>query len=114
MKEEPKEMYKKHITDITSKIRRQHQDASKSSRLKIINSYRSDMNTNVDQSNVENYTIVDIEAEENDDHYKTEQPHSSKTDFVYDLYYTNSDDFGEADLNEFVGFVIYFSVMYFN
>ncbi|KAB0804294.1 hypothetical protein PPYR_01264 [Photinus pyralis] len=93
-KSEVEEQYKKHnMVDIIDKLRMEKEVTSKNSRYKVVNSHRFP-NTNDTESNV-NCTIVDVESEE-----LKNAEHSNN--FVYDLYYTNSDDFGEPDLNELI------------
>ncbi|KAK5646275.1 hypothetical protein RI129_004739 [Pyrocoelia pectoralis] len=92
-KSEIEAQYKKHTVDIVDKLRTEKEITSKNSRYKIVNSHRFP-NTG-DTENDLNCTIVDVETEEL-------KEGENSNNFVYDLYYTNSDDFGDTDLNEFI------------
>lgn len=83
--------FKKHLPNISLKNRQDFKDSSKNSRFKIINLSRSinenEHNNSEEQKTVT--TVLDIETERNKDDDK------DSTDFVYDVYYTNSDNFGD-------------------
>ncbi|KAK4879652.1 hypothetical protein RN001_007798 [Aquatica leii] len=98
-KSDAEEQYKKHKIDITNKLRFENRVNSVNSRYKIINSHRfSTPNLETNEDTDLNCTIVDVEAAEKN----RDENESTTGNYVYDLYYTNSDDFGETDLNEFI------------
>lgn len=74
----------------------------------MINYYRTSTVSNLDVETKssskadEDYTIVDVELNEN----QAEDEKSSDLRYVYDLYYTTSDDLGDADFNECIRLVI--------
>ncbi|KAJ8930015.1 hypothetical protein NQ314_017244 [Rhamnusium bicolor] len=107
---ELKEHFKRHTVNISDKLRTQKQEISKSNRYKIVNCFRSqNLDENSLKDNAESgtskseYTILDVE---------TDLIPLSKTDnqneeicdakYVYDLYYTNSDDFGDTEIEDYV------------
>lgn len=56
--------------------------------------------------------IYDLEADrehEEQDAMDADHTYARKENFVYDLYYTNSDDVGDADFNELVRYASPFS-----
>lgn len=71
----------------------------KNNRYKVVNCFRSsNLNVKETDTNAENQlTVVDIEQTKD-----LLAPYSTEAKYVYDLYYTNSDDFGDADINEYV------------
>lgn len=77
----------------------------------MVNSFRSNELASVQENAASdlNCTIVDIETSDTKVVTKVvdKESKSSDKDFVYDLYYTNSDDLGDADLNELIRFVLY-------
>lgn len=87
--------------NLTDKIRDDIITNSKNNRYKVLNYYRSkttedaESSTSTDDNNV---TIVDIEENLN----SIESLKQAETSYVYDLYYTNSDDFGEANLDDYI------------
>lgn len=100
---ELKENFKGHIVDLTKKLRTERQQKSKNNRYKIVNCLRSqsldtsgvkDGSDSIQQTDI---TILDVEADTNGN-----KPQDSKTEekYVYDLYYTSSDYFGETELEE--------------
>lgn len=56
-----------------------------------------------DQS--DDYTVLDVELN-NENENKSDRPSTSEPRYVYDLYYTSSDDFGDAEINEFVRYYL--------
>lgn len=59
----------------------------------------------------DDYTVFDVEL--NDENKgKSERPSTSEPRYVYDLYYTNSDDFGDAEIDEFVRYLLIFVNLY--
>lgn len=95
------EHFKKYSVDVISKLRQEAQLASKQNRYKVINCYRTitGKTTDLDDS----YTVVDVELEEKEN--KTTEPKTEEDNYVYDLYYTQSDDLGDAELSELVRLV---------
>ncbi|KAJ8948891.1 hypothetical protein NQ318_005512 [Aromia moschata] len=101
-----KEQFKKHAVNLTDKLRFEKQESSKSNRYKIVNCFRSqsiDDPVTSDKSQSE-YTVFDVETDLNDNNSKTENQNIVESDvkYVYDLYYTNSDDFGDAEVEDYV------------
>ncbi|ENN79525.1 probable RNA polymerase II nuclear localization protein SLC7A6OS [Dendroctonus ponderosae] len=105
---ELKEQYKKHPVNISAKNRCDSQEASKNSRYKVVNCFRRqlvDQETSpelaVEGSSSSEVTVFDIETE-------TSRPpveanaEPAEARYVYDFYYTSSDDFGEADIQDSV------------
>lgn len=103
-KVEVEEQFKKHKIDVISKLRQSNHTASKTSRYKVINCFRTNnlhLSTAEDEKGNAGCTVFDIEL--NEDNVKdVESKTSSEPSYVYDLYYTNSDELGDAELNEFV------------
>ncbi|KAF5295041.1 hypothetical protein FQR65_LT10594 [Abscondita terminalis] len=95
-KTEAEEQYKKHKVDVTEKLRLENLIRSKNSRYTVVNSCRFSKG-NAEEAVDLNCTIVDVEAAERDSGIE-----SASGNYVYDLYYTNSDDFGETDINELI------------
>lgn len=101
-----KENYKGHSLDITRKLRQEHQEKSKHNRYKIVNCLRShDVHKNdanaadcigADLKN-SSITILDVEADVNDN---TIESRTEAEKYVYDLYYTSFDYFGDSELDE--------------
>ncbi|CAH1098518.1 unnamed protein product [Psylliodes chrysocephalus] len=98
--EELKTNFKRHTVNLTDKLRLEHQEASKNSRYKIVNFFRS---PSLDTSNKDKeVTILDVETDINQNDANTANKNSeADSRYVYDLYYTNS-DFGEAQLEDYV------------
>lgn len=92
------ESYKKHVPDISSKIKQDVRQASKNSRFKIVNLSRSvSKNESLKNSDTEKIVaVLDIETEDP----KDKNDKSAESNFVYDLYYTNSDDLGDCFYEE--------------
>lgn len=89
-------------------LREQMKETSKNNRYKVVNCFRS-QNTE-DNLSAENatsfstkseFTIFDIETDLNDN-TENQNGENSEPKFVYDLYYTNSDDFGDADIEDHI------------
>lgn len=108
-KAEVEENFKKYSVDVISKLRQKSQFASKQSRYKVISCFRTINGENLKVSNRENkdsddsYTVVDIELQERKS--ETTEQKTEKDNYVYDLYYTQSDDLGDAELSELVRLV---------
>lgn len=97
-------MYKKHKVNIANKLRQETQIASKESRYKVINCFRasgcsSPLNTETPEK-TDTYTIYDVELKEASAGGK--EGITEQSNYVYDLYYTQSDDFGDAEMNELI------------
>ncbi|KAF2880760.1 hypothetical protein ILUMI_25411 [Ignelater luminosus] len=105
-KAETEDQFKKRTPDIIKKLRLENQESSKSNRYKVVNSFRSNESSLMEENAASdlNCTIVDIETSDTkvDTNVVDKESNSSKQKFVYDLYYTNSDDLGDADLNELI------------
>ncbi|VEN45934.1 unnamed protein product [Callosobruchus maculatus] len=101
--EQLKDQFKKHQVSISEKLRTERQEKSKSNRYRIINCFRSGYADPVVNSEIseeidkEAYTIFDIEYNPPE----LEKRDSAKQ-YVYDLYYTNSDDFGDAQIEDYI------------
>ncbi|CAG9863477.1 unnamed protein product [Phyllotreta striolata] len=93
--DELKANFKKHTVNLTDKLRLKHEEASKNSRYKIVNCFRSpSLNTSEEQKE---YTILDVETDINQNDASTVNKNSDTDDkYVYDLYYTNPDEFEGA------------------
>ncbi|CAH0556851.1 unnamed protein product [Brassicogethes aeneus] len=102
--DDTKSEFKKHTVNLTDKLRLQKREESKNARYKIVNCYRSNLNDDLENSEVdEKLTIFDIETDCNENSKTVENKNTtSEPDYVYDLYYTNSDDLGDANLEEYV------------
>lgn len=84
-------------------MRNAHKEKSKTNRYKIVNCLRS-QNIEPNKINAENpgnahITIVDVEAEINEIK-NTQESKPVVEKYVYDLYYTSSDYFGDVELEE--------------
>lgn len=108
LKVETEDEYKKHNVDIITKLREDTQEASKANRYKVINSCRFgdlEEHASVDNDSLDvnsSYTVFDVEINEDNNTQNETKPSISEPRYVYDLYYTNSDDFGDAEINEFI------------
>lgn len=103
---EGKDNYKSRSLDLNKKLRNEHQEKSRNNRYKVVNCLRSQHLEAVDtKSSCDNelgkldITIVDVEVNTTENK-GTEEIQTEKEKFVYDLYYTSSDYFGEAELEE--------------
>ncbi|XP_018569675.1 probable RNA polymerase II nuclear localization protein SLC7A6OS [Anoplophora glabripennis] len=108
---ELREHFKKHAVNINEKLREQMKETSKNNRFKVVNCFRSEnaedsltAENSTSSSTKKELTIFDIETDLNDNDVKTENQNgeSSEPKFVYDLYYTNSDDLGDADIDDYI------------
>lgn len=107
---ELEESFKKHKIELSSKLREETQAKSRLNRYKVINSFRSKAVESAEDktSDTENtYTILDVELEDKEIYIDN----SKNPQYVYDLYYTNSDDLGSTELNEFIRFVFLFTFL---
>lgn len=108
---ELKEQYKKHAVDISAKNRSDSKEASKNSRYKVVNCFRrplADQETSAEPaaegSSPSEVTVFDIETETSRPQVEAnEEPAEAR--YVYDFYYTSSDDFGDADIQDYVRLV---------
>lgn len=92
------ENYKTHTVNLTEKIRNDVLNNSKNNRYKVVNYFRSKGAQDSQAEEHKDVTIVDVE--ENQDVKIIKEDLGSS--YVYDLYYTNSDDFGEANLDDLI------------
>lgn len=105
------EQFKKCNIDIASKLRKEAQLTSKENRYKVVQYFRANKTQSENTSNETNKlddscTVFDIELEEKKNEVSEEN--SERDRYVYDLYYTQSDDLGDAELNEFIRLVYFF------
>ncbi|KAJ3632296.1 hypothetical protein MTP99_009310 [Tenebrio molitor] len=106
-KSELEDQFKKHNIDLNAKLRNQKQQDSKNNRYKIVNRLRSqtlNLGEAVEKPVNDEYTIYDIETENHEDCQVNEL---KDLKYVYDLYYTISDDLGEASLEDYVNMYPY-------
>lgn len=105
---ELKDQFKKHRVNLSHKLRTEHKLKSRTNRYKIVNCFRSQ---NVDEiesiekedSSKSEITILDVLTDSNENDTLTKDKVEGKSnEYVYDLYYTNSDDFGEAEIEDYV------------
>lgn len=98
-KEELEQNYKKHFSNIANKIKNQRESELKNSRFKLINTFRSKglLSHDLDEKAEINYTILEVDATEGKENTIPED--SPPVKYVYDLYYTNSDDFADDTID---------------
>lgn len=110
-KEDAEDRFRRHKVDIVNKLRQETQNASRESRYKVINCYRTKgVDVDFEELAVQTlgeddaYTVFDIELKEKtgDD---SEEKSVEGPRYVYDLYYTQSDYLGDAELSELVRLV---------
>ncbi|XP_056639883.1 probable RNA polymerase II nuclear localization protein SLC7A6OS [Diorhabda sublineata] len=100
--DELKANFKKHSVNLKDKLRIEHQEASKNSRYKIVNYHRASQVGATEKVN-EEVTILDVETDLNENSAKIANKNNDKgNEYVYDLYYTDSNSFGETDIEEYV------------
>ncbi|XP_030760736.1 probable RNA polymerase II nuclear localization protein SLC7A6OS isoform X2 [Sitophilus oryzae] len=103
-----KRQFKKHDVDISKKIRSEIQDHSKNTRYRVVNCFRKNFNDELHEepgkSNNEEVTVFELETDYNKNSTSTENKNkeTDQSKYVYDFYYTSSDDFGEADIEDYV------------
>ncbi|KAF5271368.1 hypothetical protein FQA39_LY08166 [Lamprigera yunnana] len=85
-KAEVEEQYKKHSVDIIDKLRVEKQISIKNSRYKVVSSHRFPNEDGDKEKDDLNCTIYDVELND-----KPEGEDNTTHNYVYDLYYTNSD-----------------------
>lgn len=92
-KDELEQQFKKHSIDLNKKLRQQTLQDSKNSRFKVVSCFRSENglkdNTEEDLGTA-GLTVYDVEAP------TVNNPTDKENNYVYDLYYTTSDDLGEV------------------
>lgn len=96
-----REHFKRHPVDISSKIRANTKELSKTNRYKVVNAFRKTLDTEEEESqtkNVSQVTVFDVETEQNSNEPSSSQDEDST--YVYDFYYTSSDDLGEANIED--------------
>lgn len=94
--------FKKHVPNITKKLRHQTKKASEDNRFKVVNFFRSankeecspEISTT---SNQLPFTVLDVESADYNIINSAVKP--IDTDFVYDIYYTNSEGIGDNELD---------------
>lgn len=107
---ELKEQFKKHSVNVTKRLRSDIKESSKNSRYRVVNCFRKTLNNSDDtedaaEASTSQLTVFDIETDYNKNESNTENKNSvneDKTKYVYDFYYTSSDDFGDADIQDYV------------
>lgn len=101
-KEEAKSEYKKHHTNLNDKLRLLKKEDSKKARYRIVNCFRSIEDEDEDEEK-QKLTIFDLETDCNENNETIENKNKVfEPNYVYDLYYTNSDDLGDANLDEYI------------
>ncbi|CAG9825301.1 unnamed protein product [Phaedon cochleariae] len=98
--EELKTKFKKHVVSLNEKLRNEHQDNSKSNRFKIVNRFRSSINLSETPDTSESkyeITVLDVETDINKNEASEADQNVQQSKYVYDLYYTCSDDFPEIE-----------------
>ncbi|KAG5873637.1 hypothetical protein JTB14_022371 [Gonioctena quinquepunctata] len=93
----------KHTVKINDKLRAAHKEASKKNRFKIVNRFRSQTEENSGSSETDcskSVTVIDLEGdfEENSE----DKPANNAKNYVYDLYYTQSNDFEGGEIEDYV------------
>lgn len=91
--------YKKHFNNISLKIKEQRESALKNSRFKLINTFRSKglLPDDPEDNSEINYTLLEVDGTEEKDNIQSSDSPAVK--YVYDLYYTNSDDFADDTID---------------
>ncbi|XP_060517807.1 uncharacterized protein LOC132696790 [Cylas formicarius] len=99
-----KEHFKKPPIDILQKLRTEVKEQSRNNRYKIVNRFRQIIKINEECENLKSdpeFTVFDIETDFNrNDSTERNKNDSVIPKYVYDFYYTSSDDLGDADLDE--------------
>lgn len=100
-KQELEQQFKKHPINLSDKIRVQKQINSKAGRYKVVNCFRSNGGSERAEGSgdANEFTVYDIETESQPESIAC----SSDSKYVYDLYYTMSDDLGDACFEDYVG-----------
>ncbi|KAL1513394.1 hypothetical protein ABEB36_002813 [Hypothenemus hampei] len=109
---ERKDQYKSHPVNIFEKMRSNMKETSRTNRYKVVNCFRKSLNAEETENKTEDYplqsqiTVLDIETETetvnsgvSDTNHENQRQSSN---YVYDFYYTSSDDFGEGDIEDYV------------
>lgn len=93
-KEEAKKTFKRHIPNITTKLRNEQKLQAQNNRFKVINCFRT-LDDSKEASNGEKnqLTVVDIEQKmEANNIFLLESETKLTTNYVYDLYYMDEVD----------------------
>lgn len=83
----------------------------------MVNAFRKSLDTEEEESHtkkVSQVTVFDVETEQNSNEPSSSQDEDSR--YVYDFYYTSSDDLGDANIEDSVRLVYnfnMFNVMYY-
>ncbi|XP_034947039.1 probable RNA polymerase II nuclear localization protein SLC7A6OS [Chelonus insularis] len=88
-KDQLKENYKQNITNITAKNRIQARENSKQQRYKVISCFRS-LNSDLQQLDEKGMTVIDVE--DSVSCTATKSSSDQDNDYVYDLYYTKTEE----------------------
>lgn len=110
---ELKEQFKRRAVNISDKIRSDMKEASKNSRYRVVNCFRKTLNSDetderqAASASTSEVTVFDIETDHNSNTNETSNIENIEdtSKYVYDFYYTSSDDFGEANIEEYVRLV---------
>ncbi|XP_012281280.1 probable RNA polymerase II nuclear localization protein SLC7A6OS [Orussus abietinus] len=81
--------YKQHIVDITGKNRHRTKQDSLENRYRVINCFRSLEQSKIDQPDETVTTVIDVEDSRS---CMAQNSNEKENDYVYDLYYTQTDD----------------------
>lgn len=76
----------------------------------MVNAFRKTLDTDEEESqtkNVSQVTVFDVETEPNSNEPSSSQDEDST--YVYDFYYTSSDDLGEANIED--SRLVYFKLL---
>lgn len=76
----------------------------------MVNAFRKTLDTDEEESqtkNVSQVTVFDVETEQNSNEPSSSQDEDST--YVYDFYYTSSDDLGEANIED--SRLVYFKLL---
>lgn len=77
----------------------------------MVNAFRKTLDTEEEETqtkNVSQVTVFDVETEQNSNEPSSSQDEDST--YVYDFYYTSSDDLGEANIEDSVRLVYNFNM----
>lgn len=88
--------------NITEKLRQDVQTSSKNNRLKVVNFFRSSVDPKLNEGSPTDPDITIVDVETTNEEKKCACDAETEPKYVYDLYYTNSDDFGEVDYNDLI------------
>lgn len=113
-----KQQFKKHDVNISNKLREEMKTSSRNNRYRVVNCFRktfneTEMQDQAGTSNNSELTVFDLETNFNNDLIENKNTTKDDSKFVYDFYYTSCDDFGEADIEDYVRLVYNFNVVDF-